>query len=173
MLSIDLVHLCMNNQQTASPYAKSPCSLHVQDMFACQHLIAAVWLNKFICMIQLSVCLRGLMTSRYDAMNGNWITFSGFSVGCCLNREKGYLLPTWVRKISLPTFQLNDPVIVITLGNWILWECLLTPVYTCTWINELIAIYMYDTTVYVYRWCLLRRRMIFLSWQFWEFFRRW
>ena len=26
--------------------------------------------------------------------------FSGFSVGCCINREKGYLLPTWVRKIT-------------------------------------------------------------------------
>ena len=60
----------------------------VQYMFACQHLIAAVWLNKFICMIQLSVCLRGLMTSQYDAMNGNWIPFSGFSVGCCIIEKK-------------------------------------------------------------------------------------
>ena len=25
--------------------------------------------------------------------------FSGFSVGCCINREKVYLLPTWVREI--------------------------------------------------------------------------
>ena len=23
---------------------------------------------------------------------------SGFSVGCCINREKGYLLPSWIRK---------------------------------------------------------------------------
>ena len=26
--------------------------------------------------------------------------FSGFSVGCCINREKVYLLPTWVREIA-------------------------------------------------------------------------
>ena len=38
--------------------------------------------------------------------------FNGFSVGCCINREKGYLLPTWVRKVTLPTFQLNVPVVI-------------------------------------------------------------
>ena len=31
-------------------------------------------------------------------------TFSGFSVGSCI--DEGYLIPTWARKINLPTFQL-------------------------------------------------------------------
>jgi len=30
--------------------------------------------------------------------------FSGFSVGCCINREKGYLLPTWAQKITCRRF---------------------------------------------------------------------
>ena len=33
-------------------------------------------------------------------ISGSYRCFSGFSVGCCINREKGYLLPTWVRKIT-------------------------------------------------------------------------
>ena len=32
------------------------------------------------------------------------ITFSGFSVSCCINREKGYLLPTWAQKITCRHF---------------------------------------------------------------------
>ena len=30
--------------------------------------------------------------------------FSGSSVGCCINKEKGYLLPTWTRKITCRRF---------------------------------------------------------------------
>ena len=33
-------------------------------------------------------------------------------ISCCLNEEKGYLLPTLARKITLPTFRLNAPVII-------------------------------------------------------------
>ena len=40
-----------------------------------------------------------------------FISFSGFSVGCCINREKGYLLPTWARKktccVSTECFRRN------------------------------------------------------------------
>ena len=32
------------------------------------------------------------------------LSFSSFSVGCCINREKGYLLPIWVRKITCQCF---------------------------------------------------------------------
>ena len=39
-------------------------------------------------------------------------SFSDFSVGFCINEEKGYLLPTQARKITLPTFRLNAPVII-------------------------------------------------------------
>ena len=39
-----------------------------------------------------------------------WFPFSGFSVGCCINRE--VLLPTWVQKITLLTFRLNAPVVI-------------------------------------------------------------
>ena len=38
--------------------------------------------------------------------------FSDFSVGFCINEEKGYLLPTLARKITLLTFRLNAPVII-------------------------------------------------------------
>ena len=31
--------------------------------------------------------------------------FSGLSVGCCINRERGYLLPTWAWKISCQCFK--------------------------------------------------------------------
>ena len=40
------------------------------------------------------------------------VTFSGFSVGFCINEEEGYLLPTTARKITLPTFRLNAPVVI-------------------------------------------------------------
>ena len=40
-----------------------------------------------------------------------FISFSDFSVGCCINREKDYLLPTWARKttccISTECFRRN------------------------------------------------------------------
>jgi len=32
------------------------------------------------------------------------VSFSGFSVSCCINEEKGYLLPTWAWKITFRHF---------------------------------------------------------------------
>ena len=39
-------------------------------------------------------------------------SFSGFSVGFCINEEEGYLLPTIARKNDLWTFRLNAPVVI-------------------------------------------------------------
>ena len=44
--------------------------------------------------------------------NNTNFPFSGFSVGFCINEEEGYLLPTIARKITLPTFRLNAPVVI-------------------------------------------------------------
>ena len=38
------------------------------------------------------------------------ISFSGFPVGCCINREKVICYQLEFRKITLPTFRLNAPV---------------------------------------------------------------
>ena len=50
------------------------------------------------------------------------ISFSGFSVGFCINEEKGYLLTNFISENNLPTFQLNAPVVItfalITTGGF-------------------------------------------------------
>ena len=53
----------------------------------------------------------------HQILAGNVITFSGFSVGFCINEEEGYLLPTTARKITLPTFRLNAPVVIRAKKN--------------------------------------------------------
>ena len=44
------------------------------------------------------------------SQNPSWHFFQ-WLLSWLLHRE-GYLLPTWVRKITLPTFQLNAPVVI-------------------------------------------------------------
>ena len=63
------------------------------------------------------VCVQNWSEQLYWQLNiSTYIThvpFSGFSVGFCTNEEeKGYLLPTIARKITLPTFRLNAPVVI-------------------------------------------------------------
>ena len=60
----------------------------------------------------LSICMMCCKMAWHKVYSICSFFFSGFSVGCCINRKKGYLLPTWVWKITLSTFRLNAPVVI-------------------------------------------------------------
>jgi len=89
-----------------------------RDTFGMTNSVSNLNMVTFTCQgydvhyMELQVCLSsgefGMLQRIVNdlAMNDDW---RGIQLDLI---ERGYLLPTWVRKITLPTFQLNAPVVI-------------------------------------------------------------
>ena len=98
------------------------CSVHTHPSLFLQFPVNFMLIEPitcWCCMVPHCICdTLSLTMPNTNILIATFSIFSGFSVGCCINREEGYLLPIWVRKTTLPTFQLNAPVVIRAKVNW-------------------------------------------------------
>ena len=147
-------------------------------ILAVSHRNAIRWMRFQIVHLELPCCIVAVFKTAIATQTvvecvmwkstATW-TFSGFSVGLCINEEEGYLLPTWARKITCQRFDWMEYKILWESGvliglmssNFLIWFnlCIVTSSWMAMehYFTVVTATIVKDQSACVYICCQISR----------------